>query len=77
MITMSLFLFFSQKVVECAIPHTAIYAGQELWHFIFCQWEFVSVQAEMTCIFQMFYLSYGGETLLQLPESIKNNANGN
>lgn len=34
-----LFLFlFSQKGVECAIPHTAIYAGQELWHFIFCLW---------------------------------------
>lgn len=25
-----------RKGVECAIPHTAIYAGQELWHFIFC-----------------------------------------
>lgn len=33
-----LFLFW-QKGVECAIPHTAIYAGQELWHFIFCLWD--------------------------------------
>lgn len=47
---------FSQRGVECAIPHTAIYAGQELWHFILCLWEFVSVQAEITCIFQMLYL---------------------
>lgn len=46
--------FSSQKGMECAILHTAIYAGQELWHFIFCL--FVNVQAEMTCIFQMIYL---------------------
>lgn len=35
---LSCFLF-SQRGVECAIPHTAIYAGQELWHFIFCLWD--------------------------------------
>lgn len=48
------FFVSSQEGVECAIPHTAIYAGQELWHFISCL--FVNVQAEMTCIFQMLYL---------------------
>lgn len=49
-------LFVLLKGVECAISHTAIYAGQELWHFILCLWEFVSVQAKFTCIFQMLYL---------------------
>lgn len=63
--------------MDCAIPHTAIYAGQELWHFIFCQGEFVSVQAKMTCIFQIFYLYYGDDTVLQLPESLKTMQMGN
>lgn len=36
---MFFFFVFSQRGVECAIPHTAIYAGQELWHFIFCLWD--------------------------------------
>lgn len=51
-----LIVFFSQKGVECAIPHTAIYAGQELWHFILFQWEFLSVQAEITCILLKCYI---------------------
>lgn len=38
LLLLSCFLF-SQWGVECAIPHTAIYAGQELWHFIFCLWD--------------------------------------
>lgn len=32
-------VLLSQKGVECAIPHTANYAGQESWHFIFCLWD--------------------------------------
>lgn len=49
---------FSWRSVECAIPQTANLCRPRIVALYFLSMEFVSVQAETTCIFQMLYLYY-------------------